>query len=82
MGCRCSRRKDELIRIIRTPEGGIALDATGRLNGRGAYLCRDNRDCLTTAVRRKALEKALNAEIPDSVGEALLKAYDEMAVSG
>lgn len=72
MGCGVRKEKKELIRIIRTPEGEIVSDTTGRKNGRGAYLCHSVQ-CLQKAQKRKALEKALNMPIPDDVLENLEK---------
>lgn len=72
MGCGERKEKKELIRIIRTPEGEIVLDTTGKQNGRGAYLC-DSVECLKKARKRKALDRALNIPIPDSVYQELEK---------
>ena len=62
-----------MIRVIRTPEGEVLIDRTGKKNGRGAYLCADEPECLTKAVKKKALEKSLKTAIPDDLAEALLK---------
>jgi predicted RNA-binding protein YlxR (DUF448 family) len=51
-----------LVRIVRTPEGAVVVDETGKLNGRGAYLC-PQLSCWETAVDRKALDHALNTRI-------------------
>jgi len=71
-GCQTMKSKKELIRIIRTPEGEIRLDETGRMNGRGAYLCRSC-ECLQKARKSKALERALKVPIPDEIYETLEK---------
>ena len=52
IGCNESKPKKELIRIVRTPEGEMLLDSTGRANGRGAYIC-NNIDCLQKAIKTK-----------------------------
>ena len=70
IGCREIREKKQLIRIVRTPEGQITLDRTGRMNGRGAYLC-DNEECLQRARKSGALGRAFKAAIPDEI-------YDEL----
>lgn len=62
IGCGQVRQKKDLIRIVRTPEGNLLVDRTGRTNGRGAYLCR-NPECLEKAFRRKSLNRAFAAEI-------------------
>lgn len=63
IGCGQVREKKDLIRIVRTPEGELLVDRTGKTNGRGAYLCR-NPECLEQAFRRKSLNRAFAAEIP------------------
>jgi len=70
IGCRTQRPKKELIRVVRSPEGEIALDFKGKANGRGAYLCPDPA-CLKKAVKAKALSRALDCEIPQQVYDAL-----------
>jgi predicted RNA-binding protein YlxR (DUF448 family) len=76
-GCQEMKNKKEMIRVLKTPEGEIVLDATGRKNGRGAYLC-VSRDCLAKAVKNKGLERSLKAEIPESVYETLEKELDDI----
>ena len=66
------KSKKEMIRVIRTSEGEFLLDATGRKNGRGAYLC-PNSDCLAKAVKNKGLERSFKPAIPKEVYEALEK---------
>lgn len=70
VGCRIMQDKKALIRVVRTPEGQIVLDATGKQSGRGAYLCPDMA-CLKKARKSKALERAFSLAIPDAVYEAL-----------
>lgn len=62
--------KKELIRVLRTPEGEFTLDATGRKNGRGAYLCR-SAECLERAVKTKGLDRSFKMAVPKEVYEAL-----------
>ncbi len=57
---------------MRTPAGEVMIDAGGRANGRGAYIC-NNSECLKKAIRSKALGRALKIEIPDEILEALVK---------
>ena len=66
LGCRTSKDKNELIRIVRSPEGTVSCDLTGKANGRGAYICPDSA-CLAKAVKSRALARALKAEIPEDV---------------
>ena len=72
VGCQEMKSKKEMIRVIRTSEGEFLLDATGRKNGRGAYLC-PNGDCLAKAVKNKGLERSFRQAIPKEVYEALEK---------
>ena len=72
VGCQEMKSKKEMIRVIRTSEGEFLLDATGRKNGRGAYLC-PNSDCLARAVKNKGLERSFKQAIPKEVYEALEK---------
>ena len=70
VGCRTMRDKKELIRVVRTPEGEIVLDSTGKRSGRGAYVCPDPA-CLKKARKSRALERAFALEIPGPVYDAL-----------
>lgn len=70
LGCREMKEKKELIRVVRTPEGGIQLDFKGKVPGRGAYVCRSS-DCLEKAVKTRALERALGPKIPQELYDAL-----------
>ena len=70
VGCRTMKDKKALIRVVRTPEGQIVLDATGKKSGRGAYVCPDPA-CLKKARKSRALERAFSLEIPDEVYDAL-----------
>lgn len=75
IGCREMKPKNELVRIIRTPENDICLDKTGKKNGRGAYLCQ-SRECYDKAVKSKGIERSLKVSIPkeiyDAIGEELM----------
>ena len=76
LGCREMKPKRELMRVVRSPEGAVALDLRGKANGRGAYICR-SADCLKRAVKSNALARALETEIPPEVLESLLKEMEE-----
>lgn len=69
-GCQEMKNKKEMIRVLKTSEGEILLDATGKKNGRGAYLCR-SMDCLEKAIRSRGLERSLKVKIPYEVYETL-----------
>jgi predicted RNA-binding protein YlxR (DUF448 family) len=70
IGCRTVRPKRELIRVVRTPEGEILLDPTGKQSGRGAYMCPDAA-CMERALKKKQLERALEAAITPETIERL-----------
>jgi len=70
VGCQEMKSKKELLRVVRTPEGDIVLDPTGKKAGRGAYMCRSEA-CLTKAFKEKRLEKALKHPIGEDVYNAL-----------
>ena len=69
-GCREMKNKKEMIRAIRTAENEICIDATGRKNGRGAYIC-PNMNCLKMAMKNRGLERSLKTAIPESVYQQL-----------
>ncbi|CAN5604987.1 YlxR family protein [soil metagenome] len=77
VACRTERQKRELARIVRAPDGTVALDLTGRAAGRGAYLCADGA-CATVALKRSSIQRALAAPLPAELrgrleqGESLL----------
>ena len=77
VGCRESKPKKELIRIIRTPENEIIVDVSGRKNGRGAYIC-PNPACLQKGKKSKGLERSLKAAIPEDVYVYLEKEMNEI----
>ena len=70
IGCGEMKEKRELIRILRTPEEEIVLDATGRKNGRGAYLCHSSQ-CLEKAFKTKGLDRAFRTSVPKEVYDRL-----------
>ena len=76
VGCGEMKGKKEMMRVLKTPEGPIVLDMTGRKNGRGAYLCR-NLDCLKKAEKNKGLERSFKMNIPDEVYQNLEQEFGE-----
>ena len=77
IGCGEMKNKKEMIRVLKTPEGEFALDATGRKNGRGAYLC-PSMECLRRAVKTKGLERSFKMAIPKEVYETLEKEMERL----
>lgn len=69
-GCGESKPKRELIRVVRSPEGEISIDFTGKKAGRGAYLCPSDK-CLKKALKTKKLSRSLECEIPEDIYGAL-----------
>lgn len=69
-GCGENRPKRELIRVVRSPEGEISIDFTGKQSGRGAYLCPSDK-CLKKALKTKKLSRSLECEIPEEIYDAL-----------
>ena len=77
IGCGEMKSKKEMIRVINTAEGEILLDATGRKNGRGAYLC-PSMECFKKAVKGRGLERSFKMAIPREVYETLEKEMEEI----
>ena len=69
-GCREMRSKRDMIRVIKTAENEICIDATGLKYGRGAYIC-PNMDCLKQAMKNRGLERSLKTAIPETVYQQL-----------
>ena len=67
--------KKELLRIVRTPEGEVKVDLTGKMNGKGAYISR-SREALEIAKKKKVLARALETEIPEAVYEQIAQVID------
>ncbi|HAT98082.1 MAG: YlxR family protein [Acidaminococcaceae bacterium] len=72
VGCGEMKSKKELIRVVRSPEGDISLDQSGKKAGRGAYVCPD-KECITKAYKGHRLEKALEKQVNDDVYKKLLE---------
>ncbi|MDE5680073.1 MAG: YlxR family protein [Lachnospiraceae bacterium] len=77
IGCGEMKGKKEMLRVLKTTEGPIVLDITGKKNGRGAYLCKSV-ECLKRAKKNKGLERSFKMSIPDEVYEDLEKEFGEI----
>ncbi|MBE3557042.1 MAG: YlxR family protein [Firmicutes bacterium] len=75
VGCQQMKAKRALLRIVRTPEGEVDIDLTGKRNGRGAYLCIDQR-CLQQARKSRALERALDSALPEEIYQRIAASID------
>lgn len=79
LGCNEHKNKTELLRVVRSPEGEISLDFTGKKSGRGAYICRSLR-CLQKARKSGRIGKNLDCTVPEEVYDRMeeeLKGYDD-----
>ena len=70
MGCNEKKYKKDLIRIVKSPNGEINIDKSGKMPGRGAYIC-DNIQCLEKAVKTKRIERVLETKIENTIYEKL-----------
>ena len=74
VGCGEMKSKKDMLRVLKTVDGPIVLDVTGKKNGRGAYLCR-KQDCLKKAIKGKVLERSFKMSIPTEVYDSLLEEF-------
>lgn len=77
IGCGEMKSKKEMIRVLKTETEEIVLDATGRKNGRGAYLC-PSMECFKKAVKSKGLERSFKMPVPKEVYESLEKEMEQL----
>lgn len=70
MACQEKKDKRELVRIVRSPEGEISVDVTGKKPGRGAYIC-PNLECLNKVIKTKRLERSLETAISQEIYDSL-----------
>lgn len=70
VGCNEKKNKKDLIRVVKSKDGEITIDKTGKANGRGAYIC-DCMECLEKAIKNKRLEKSFEMKIEDEIYEKL-----------
>ena len=76
LGCNEHKPKQELLRVVRSPEGEVSLDFRGKKSGRGAYICRDVK-CLRRARKNRRLERNLECAIPEAVYDAMETELEE-----
>jgi len=72
VGCREMKPKRELIRVVKSPEGAVSMDPTGRKPGRGAYVCK-SAECLKRALKQKQLERAFECALGEETQASLLR---------
>lgn len=80
IGCGEMKSKKEMIRVLKTTDDQVTIDATGRKNGRGAYIC-PSMDCYKKAAKNKGLERSLKMAIPKEVYETLEKEMEQLGES-
>ena len=76
LGCGEMKPKKELIRAVKSPEGDISIDLTGKKNGRGAYICR-SAECFRKARKARRFEKSFSCQISDEVYDNMEKELTE-----
>lgn len=76
VGCGEMKNKRDMMRVLKSAEGPIILDMTGKKNGRGAYLCM-NKECLVKARKNRGLERSFKMSIPDEIYENLEKEFED-----
>jgi hypothetical protein len=74
--CRKKGDKKDFIRIVRTPQGDFVLDKTGKVSGRGAYICA-SQDCIEKCVKTRALNRAFKQEISKETYDKILEDFNE-----
>ena len=77
VGCREMKPKKELLRAVRSPQGEVSLDPTGKKPGRGAYCCY-NADCLRRALKQGQLDRQLEVRLSDEVNAELTRTMEEL----
>lgn len=75
-GCGEQKPKKELVRVVKTPDGEVLLDLTGKASGRGAYIC-NNAECLKKAGKSKRIDKTFEMTIPDEIYEQMEAKFRE-----
>ncbi len=77
VGCREMKPKKELLRVVRSPEGAVSIDLTGRKPGRGAYVCH-SADCLKRAIKQRQLERAFDCALGEETSASLLRELETL----
>ena len=77
VGCREMKPKKELLRVVRSPEGEVSIDLTGRKPGRGAYVCK-NAECMKKAIKQRQLERACECALGEETHASLLKELEAL----
>lgn len=78
VGCQEMKEKREMIRVLKTQENTFCIDITGKKNGRGAYICRQEA-CLEKAIKNHGLERSFKMSIPKDVAKDLIEEMKDIA---
>lgn len=81
MGCNSKKYKKDLIRIVKNKNGEIKIDLTGKMDGRGTYICKD-KECLNKVIKTKRLSRIFETEIQDDIYEELKKIIEGGEIIG
>lgn len=76
IACRMSGGKERFVRIVKTPEGSIEVDLTGKRPGRGTYIC-PTKECVALALKKKSIEKGLRRQVPEQVVEEIRRIAED-----
>ena len=76
IGCGEMKSKKEMMRVLKSAEGEISLDTTGKKNGRGAYLCYSG-ECLKKAIKSKGLERSFQMKIPQEIYDTITREFED-----
>lgn len=79
VGCRSTKPKRDLVRVVRDPDGKVGIDLTGKRSGRGVYICADE-ECLQKAIKGRQLERALETKIDQDILVDLKRVLDEQGI--
>lgn len=79
VGCRSTKPKRDLVRVVRDPDGKVGIDLTGKRSGRGVYICADE-ECLQKAIKGRQLERALETKIDQDILVDLKRVLDEQGL--
>lgn len=76
-GCGEMKDKRDMIRIVKTSNNEFHVDATGKMNGRGAYICKSS-ECLEASIKNKGLERSFKTRVPSDISEGLKEALEAL----
>jgi len=81
LGCGEKQPKNEMLRIVKTVDQEIILDKTGKTNGRGCYVCK-NESCMANIIKQKKLSRSFEMNVPNEIYDVLLAQFKELVIDG